>query len=120
MVPGLVPEDGTFLMFAPSGHYKTTLVLLILVQAANGRALDGAAIDPVPLIIVANEDAHGVKLRLRALAEQYELSLELVRVISTGDFKLDLPDERQRLLATARQPFSASSRRSSSIITTLA
>jgi RecA-family ATPase len=83
VVPGLIPEDGAFLLFAPSGHYKTTLMLLILVLAANGQGLDGSAIDPVPLIIVANEDAHGTKLRLRALAKLHGLSLDNVRVQAT-------------------------------------
>src|SRR4051812_41164468 len=105
VVPGFIPENGTFLLFAPSGHYKTTVMLLVLVLAANGLALDGSAIEPVPLIVVANEDAHGVKLRLRALAQQRDLSLDNVRVTSTGEFKLDLPEERQRLIATARHLF---------------
>jgi AAA domain len=106
VVPGLVPEGGTFLLFAPSGHYKTTVMLLLLVLAANGKALDGSDIEPTPLLVVANEDAHGVKLRLLAIAVQHGLSLDNVRVLG-GDERvnLDLPEDRDRLVATARMAF---------------
>jgi hypothetical protein len=105
VVPGLIPEDGTFLLYSPSGHFKTTAMLLILVLAANGKALDGSDIEPVPLVVAANEDAHGVKLRLRALAERMGLSLANVRVLATGEFRLDLEEDRERLLLSARRAF---------------
>jgi hypothetical protein len=105
VVPGMVPEDGVFLLFAPSGHYKTTLMVLVLVLAANGKALDGGDIDPVPLVIAANEDPHGVKLRLRAAAQHLGLSLDNVRVLATGDFHLDNEEHRARLVAAAKLAF---------------
>jgi hypothetical protein len=105
VVPGLIPEDGAYLLFSPSGHYKTTLMLLILVLAANGKALDGSDIDPVPLVVVANEDGHGVKLRLRALAEHRGLSLENVRVLASGEFRLDQEEDRNRLLVAGLKAF---------------
>ena len=104
--PGLIPEAGTFLLFAPSGHYKTTVMLLLLVLAANGKALDGSDIEPTPLLIVANEDAHGVKLRLLALARRHDLSLDDVRVLGGDErFYLDLPEDRDRLVETGRRAF---------------
>jgi hypothetical protein len=105
VVPGLVPENGVFLLFAPSGHYKTTLMVLVLVLAANGKALDGSDIDPVSLVIAANEDPHGVKLRLRAAAQHLGLSLDNVRVLATGDFHLDNEEHRARLVAAAKLAF---------------
>jgi hypothetical protein len=102
VIPGLVPDGGTFLLFSPSGHYKTTLVLLLFVLAANGRSFDGGEQDPIQVVIVANEDAYGVKLRLRALAERHGLSLENVRVLASGDFRLNLPEHRAKLVATVR------------------
>jgi AAA domain len=106
VVPGLIPKDGTFLLFSPSGHYKTTVALLVLVLAANGRALDGSAIQPTPLVIVANEDAHGVKVRLLALADHLGLSLANVRVLGGEEtFRLDSEDHRNRLVASAEQTF---------------
>lgn len=106
VVPGLIPEDGTFLGYAPSGHYKTTFILLPLVLAANGRAMDGSEMGrSYPLIIAAIEDPAGVKLRLLAIAKRYGLSLERVRVLRTFDFRLDNETERLRLAATAKACF---------------
>jgi hypothetical protein len=105
VVPGVIPEDGAVLLFAPSGHYKTTLMLLILVLAANGKALDGSDIHPVPLIVVANEDGHGIKLRLRAIAEHLGLSLDNVRVLATGEFRVDVEEHRDRLVLAAAKAF---------------
>jgi hypothetical protein len=78
---------------------------LCFVLAANGIGLDGSKIDPVPVIIVANEDAFGVKVRLRAVAQHLGLSLDNVRVLSSGDFKLDMPDCRDRIIAAAHKHF---------------
>lgn len=105
IVPGLLPEGEPFLLYSPSGAGKTTLMLLVLLLAANGRALDGSEIAPVPLIVVANEDAHGVKLRLRGLAEKLGLALDNVRVLGTGEFRLDLEEHRDRLVASAQHSF---------------
>jgi hypothetical protein len=106
VVPGLIPEGGAFLLFSPSGHYKTTVALFVLVMSANGKALDGGEIEPTPLVIVANEDAHGVKVRLIALADHLGLSLANVRVLGADEkFRLDLEEDRDRLVASVRQAF---------------
>jgi hypothetical protein len=105
IVPGLIIENGVFLLYAPSGAYKTTTMLLIMLLAANGLALDGSAISAVPLVIVANEDTHGVELRLRALAEQRGLSLANVRVLASSEFRLDNEHERDRLVVTVKHAF---------------
>jgi hypothetical protein len=75
------------------------------VLAANGKALDGSDIEPVPLVVVANEDGHGVKLGLRALAEHRGLSLDNVRVLASGEFRLDQEEDRDRLLVAGLKAF---------------
>ena len=102
VIPGLIGDNTTFLLFSPSGHYKSTLIALLFVLAANGRAMDGSEIEPVPVIIVANEDPLGLKLRLLAVATALGLSLANVRVLSSGDFKLDRPGCLDGLIASAK------------------
>jgi hypothetical protein len=105
VIPGLVQEHGWFLLYSPSGHYKTTLALYLVVLAANGRALDGSEVEAFPAVIVANEDPFGTKLRLLGIAERHGLSLENVRVLAGGEFKLDVPEHRARLLASIKAEF---------------
>jgi hypothetical protein len=65
LLPNLLPDQATAMMFGPSGHYKSFLALDISLVLASGIAGWGSpARDPVDVVYVAAEGSRGIE-RLR-------------------------------------------------------
>lgn len=65
LLPNLLPDESTVMMFGPSGNYKSFLALDLALMLSAGIAGWGTrARDPVPVVYVAAEGSRGVE-RLR-------------------------------------------------------
>lgn len=62
LLPAMIPDKSTIMMFGPSGAYKTFLALDICLTLASGRAAYGCeARDPMASVYIAAEGARGIE-----------------------------------------------------------
>lgn len=64
LIPDLIPEQATVMMYGPSGHYKSFLALDLALTLAAGVPGWGAAPAMAPVVYVAAEGARAIE-RLR-------------------------------------------------------
>lgn len=66
LLPNILPDESTVLMYAPSGEYKTFLALDMAFTLASGQAGWGApAREPVDVVYVAAEGARAIARQRR-------------------------------------------------------
>lgn len=105
IVDRLIPDGALALIFAPSGQYKTMTAIDLVLSLAHKRDFHGLALEPMPIVYVANEDAYGVaRQRIVGWLDYYGHDGERVVVIP-GDVLLSDPDTPARILATGTEAF---------------
>jgi hypothetical protein len=76
LLPNLLPNEATVMMFGPSGHYKSFLALDLSLILASGIAGWGCeAREPVPVVYIAAEGSRGIE-RLRRPAWRESRGIE--------------------------------------------
>ena len=105
IVDRLIPDNALTLIFAPSGHYKTMTAVDLVLSLAYKNDFHGLALEPMPIVYVANEDAYGVaRQRIVGWLDYYGHDGERIVVIP-GDVLLSDPDTPARILATGAVAF---------------
>jgi AAA domain len=107
IVDKIIPDGSRTLIIAPSGHYKTMTAVDLVMSIAYRTDFHGLAVERMPIIYVANEDAYGVaRQRILGWLDYYEERDERIVVIP-GDVLLNDPDTPAKLFATGEAAFPA-------------
>lgn len=103
---GIVPYAAPSLFFAPSGAFKTTLSVDLVLSIAYRPDWHGEVIpEPFPVIYVANEDRYALaRQRVVGWVDHYGIEDERV-IVLCDDVLLHGVDVVDRLLTTARVAF---------------
>jgi AAA domain len=105
IVDRIIPDRSRTLIIAPSGHYKTMTAVDLVLSIAFKADFHGLAVEPMPIIYVANEDAYGVaRQRILGWLDYHRHQDERIIVIP-GDVLLNDPGTPARILATGAAAF---------------
>ena len=105
VVDRIIPDGSRTLIIAPSGHYKTMTAVDLVLSVAYKADFHGLAVEPMPIIYVANEDAYGVaRQRILGWLDYHGHEDERIVVIP-GDVLLSDPETPARILATGASAF---------------
>ena len=105
VVDRIIPNGSRTLIIAPSGHYKTMTAVDLVMSIAYRTDFHGLAVESMPIIYIANEDAYGVaRQRILGWLDYYGYQEERIVVIP-GDVLLSDPDTPARILATGAAAF---------------
>lgn len=105
IVDRIIPDRSRTLIIAPSGHYKTMTAVDLVMSVAYRDDFHGLAVERMPIVYVANEDAYGVaRQRVLGWLDFHGQEEEQIIVIP-GDVLLSEPDTPFRLLANGAAAF---------------
>jgi AAA domain len=107
VVDKIIPHGSRALIIAPSGHYKTMTAVDLVLSIGYRTDFHGLAVEPMPIIYVANEDAYGVaRQRILGWLDYYGYHDERIVVIP-GDVLLNNSETPAKLIATGEAAFPA-------------
>lgn len=92
LIDGVIVEDAMGEIFGTSGHHKTFLILQMLFCIAHGIPFHGREVKQGKVVYMAGEGHSGLKKRLNALCEYYDVELDR-KAFLVPDISLNLMDE---------------------------
>lgn len=77
LVKGLLPQQGTAVIYGEPGTYKSFVVLDISLAVATGQDWGGRVVEGGPVVYIAAEGAHGLRKRIEGIRQSRGLSAGL-------------------------------------------